>query len=222
MNKITIGIVDDHTLFRQSLIALLQQESSLEILADAANGALFLEKIKDPKLLPEIALIDIDMPEMNGIVLNEQLQANYPQVKVIILSVHAQERLISTMIGAGAAAYLLKNCDKEEFTNAIHSVHKSGFYMSKDVFNALQNTKKNSKPIRNINAIPVELTNRETEILKLICGELSNTAIAEKLFLSIRTVEGHRNNLLLKTGCSNTAGLVLFAVKHGIYTLELM
>lgn len=214
--------MDDHTLFRQSLIALLQQEESLELVAEASGGQLFLDKIKDMSPLPEIALIDIDMPEMNGIVLNGLLQANYPQIKVIILSIHAQERLISTMIGAGASAYLLKNCDKEEFINAIQSVYKNGFYMSKEVFNALQNTKKNTKPIKNINSIPVTLTSRETEILRLICGELSNTAIADKLFLSIRTVEGHRNNLLLKTGCTNTAGLVLFAVKYGIFTLEVI
>lgn len=214
--------MDDHTLFRQSLIALLQQEESMELVAEASGGQPFLDKIKDMADLPEIALIDIDMPEMNGIILNGLLQANYPQIKVIILSIHAQERLISTMISAGASAYLLKNCDKEEFINAIQSVHKNGFYMTKEVFHALQNTKKNTKPIRNINSIPVTLTARETEILRLICGELSNTAIADKLFLSTRTVEGHRNNLLLKTGCTNTAGLVLFAVKYGIFTLEVI
>lgn len=222
MNKIKIAVVDDHTLFRQSLIVLLQQEASIELVAEASGGQPFLDKIKDIPSLPDIALIDIDMPEMNGIVLNGILHARYPQIKVIILSIHAQERLISTMISAGASAYLLKNCDKEEFINAIQSVYKNGFYMSKEVFNALQNTKKNTKPIRNINSIPVTLTGRETEILRLICAEMSNTAIADKLFLSARTVEGHRNNLLLKTGCTNTAGLVLFAVKHGIFTLEII
>jgi DNA-binding NarL/FixJ family response regulator len=222
MNTIKIGIVDDHNLFRQSLIALLQMESSLELIVEASGGPLFLEKIKQPERLPEIVLIDIDMPEMNGITLNEILKNTYPQIKVIILSVHAQERLIATMISAGASAYLLKNCDKDEFINAIQSVYKHGFYMSKEVFSAMQGTKKNTKPLKNINAIPVELTNRETEVLRLICGELSTAAIAEKLFLSIRTVEGHRNNLLLKTGCTNTAGLVLFAVRHGIFNLEIV
>jgi DNA-binding NarL/FixJ family response regulator len=221
MNNIKIGIADDHTLFRESLAALLQQVSICELVIEAPEGAAFLEAIGKLNVLPEIVLVDIDMPGMNGIMLTEHLKARYPQVKVIMLSVYAQERIIVRSINAGAEAYLVKNCEKEEFIHAIQSVYTKGFYMSKQVLDALRNVKASDrKKLRNINAIPIELTKRETEVLQLICREYSTPKIAEQLFISIRTAEGHRNNLLQKTGCMNTVGLVLFAIKWGIFEVD--
>jgi DNA-binding NarL/FixJ family response regulator len=141
-------------------------------------------------------------------------------MKVIVLSGHARERLIARMIEAGSSGYLVKNCDKEELVTAIYSVGKNGFYINAQVLKAMQVTAgQKGKPLRNSNYIPIELTAREKEVLLRICRELSNAEIAAQLHLSIRTVEGHRNNLLAKTGCRNTAGLVVFAVKYGIYEL---
>ena len=217
MNRIRIAIADDHTLFRQSLALLLQQSPDMELVAEAADGPALLDALVRMSVLPDVALIDIDMPGMNGVELNEHLQADYPQIKVVVLSIYTQERIISRMINAGAAAYLFKNCEKEEFIQAIQTTYKSGFYVNKQVFEALQRVKKPSNELKNINAIAIELTNRETEVLRLICQEYNNNEIAEKLFLSVRTVEGHRNNLLLKTGCRNTAGLVLFAIRYGLF-----
>jgi Response regulator containing a CheY-like receiver domain and an HTH DNA-binding domain len=217
MNMIRIAIADDHTLFRQSLALLLQQAPGMELVAEAADGPSLLQALAAMPSLPDIALIDIDMPGMNGVELNEHLQASYPQVKVVVLSIYTQERIISRMINAGASAYLFKNCEKEEFIQAIETTYKSGFYVNKQVFEALQRVKKPSTELKNINAIAIELTNRETEVLRLICQEYNNSEIAEKLALSVRTVEGHRNNLLLKTGCRNTAGLVLFAIRYGFF-----
>ncbi|WP_298732852.1 response regulator transcription factor [uncultured Chitinophaga sp.] len=214
---IRIAIADDHTLFRQSLALLLQQAPGMELVAEAADGPSLLQALAAMPSLPDIALIDIDMPGMNGVELNEHLQASYPQVKVVVLSIYTQERIISRMINAGASAYLFKNCEKEEFIQAIETTYKSGFYVNKQVFEALQRVKKPSTELKNINAIAIELTNRETEVLRLICQEYNNSEIAEKLALSVRTVEGHRNNLLLKTGCRNTAGLVLFAIRYGFF-----
>jgi DNA-binding NarL/FixJ family response regulator len=217
MNSIRIVIADDHTLFRQSLALLLQQAPGIELVAEAADGPALLQALSEMATLPDIALIDIDMPGMNGVELNERLQADYPQIKVVVLSIYTQERIISRMINAGASAYLFKNCEKEEFIQAIETTYKSGFYVNKQVFEALQRVKKPPTELKNINAIAIELTNRETEILRLICQEYNNNEIAEKLSLSVRTVEGHRNNLLLKTGCRNTAGLVLFAIRYGLF-----
>ncbi len=219
MNRIKIAITDDHTLFRQSLALLLQQSADMELILEAADGPTMLEGLAQGAQLPDVALIDIDMPGMNGVELNEQLQARYPEIRVVVLSIYTQERIISRMINAGAAAYLFKNCEKEEFIQAIQTVHRSGFYVNKPVFEALQRIKKQSNELRNVNAIAIELTNRETEILRLICQEYSNPEIAEQLSLSVRTVEGHRNNLLLKTGCRNTAGLVLFAIRYGFFVV---
>jgi DNA-binding NarL/FixJ family response regulator len=162
--------------------------------------------------------MDMEMPGMDGMELNEILHKKFPEIKVIVVSVHAGERLIARMIDAGASGYLVKNCDKAELVTAITTVFSTGFYINNRVLQAIQhasNTRQQAP--KNIMGIPVELTAREKEILLLICKELSTPEIADQLFLSTRTVEGHRNNLLLKSGCKNTAGLVLFAVKYHIY-----
>ncbi len=217
MTKIRVAIADDQHLFRQGLITLFNNAGAFEVVAEAGDGRAFLEAIQAPGAAPDIALIDMDMPGMNGIELNAALQKDFPAVKTIVLSVHSQERFIAKMIDAGASGYLLKNCDVEELFNAIHTVYKSGFYINHHVLQSIRHAALHrNKPLRNINNIPVELTGREKEILQLICREYSNVEIAQALFLSIRTVEGHRNNLLAKTGCRNTAGMVLFAVRHGI------
>jgi DNA-binding NarL/FixJ family response regulator len=122
------------------------------------------------------------------------------------------------MIDEGASGYLVKNCDKAELVTAVNTVFSTGFYINNSVLQAIQHASQTRQQApKNLIGIPVELTAREKEILLLICKELSTPEIAEQLFLSSRTVEGHRNNLLLKTGCKNTAGLVLFAVKYHLY-----
>jgi DNA-binding NarL/FixJ family response regulator len=220
MEEIRIAIVDDQNIFRQSLAILINSIPNFKLIADAQSGADFLEILKTIPQPPHVLLLDMNMPGMNGIELNEILHRDYPQIKVIVLSVHAQERLISKMIAAGASAYLVKNCDKEELVTAVQTVYNTGFYMNRQVLLAIQNaSSQRNKPIKVFDTIPFELTNREKEILKLICDEYGSSEIAEKLFLSVRTVEGHRNNLLLKTQSRNTAGLVLFAIKHHLVDL---
>lgn len=219
METIRIGLVDDQNLFRQSLSTLLSSVPEFELVLEAENGMDCLNKLKSAAIHPHILLMDMEMPEMDGIELNTALQKNYPEIKVIILSVYAKERLIARLIEAGACGYLIKNCGKDELFTAIQSVFKHGFYMNTDVMKAIQNKSISKSPLKNTGNIQIELTERETEILRFICKEHSNAEIAEKLFISVRTVEGHRTNLLLKTGCKNTAGLALFAVKHRIFEL---
>jgi DNA-binding NarL/FixJ family response regulator len=221
MDKIKISIVDDQNLFRESLALLIDTVGGFEIVSASDSGLTFLEKLKDVDIKrPEIVLLDMDMPGMNGIELNSILNKEYPYIRIIVLSVHVQPLLIAQMINAGAAAYLAKNCNKEELILAIETVHKTGFYFNNSVLRAIQNAGSNKMSVqRSINNIPVHLTGREIQILRLICKEMSNAEIAEELFLSTRTVEGHRNNLLIKTGCRNTAGLVLFAIKYSVVQL---
>jgi DNA-binding NarL/FixJ family response regulator len=215
---ISIAIADDQQLFRQGLAALINEAAGLELVAQADNGRILLEQIKALPDPPDVALIDMNMPELNGVELNEMLHKQYPSVKTIVLTVYDQERFITRMIEAGASGYLLKNCDAGELLNAIHTVYKTGFYLNNSTLKAMQNASLHrDRDIRNINNIPIELTAREKEVLQLICREYTNGEIGERLFISARTVEGHRNNLLAKTGCRNTAGLVIFAVKHGIF-----
>lgn len=218
MKKVSIAIADDQTLFRQVLAALIRNVASFELVAEADSGESLLNQLRQMPVPPDIALIDMKMPGMNGIELNMILQRDYAQIKVIVLSVHDEKRFISTMIDAGARSYLEKNCDKEELITAINSVYQTGFYMNSRIMNAIQHAAASrNKVVKAFTDIPVDITKREKEVLQLICKELSNAEIAQQLFLSTRTVEGHRNNLILKTGCKNTVGLVLFAVKNDIY-----
>ncbi|MDN3583948.1 response regulator transcription factor [Mucilaginibacter flavus] len=215
MEPIRVAIVDDQNIFRQSLAILINSVPHFELVADADSAAALVDIFKNIPLLPQVLLMDMNMPGMNGIELNQVLREQYPQIKVMVLSVHSQERLIAKMISAGASAYLFKNCDKEELITAIQTVQHSGYYINRDTLAAIQNgAARRNKSVTAFGTSPFELTNREKEVLELICKEYASAEIAQKLFLSIRTVEGHRNNLLLKTQSRNTAGLVLYAVKH--------
>src|SRR6185503_10435053 len=215
-----IALIDDQILFRQALASLISSTNDFELVMEADNGIGCLEKLSTMPVLPDIILLDMEMPGMDGIELNEILHKKFPAIKVIVVSVHANERLIARMIEAGASGYLIKNCDKEELLAAIHSVISTGHYINAQVIKAIQHMAgKKNKSLKNINHIDIDLSEREKEVLSLICKEYSNADIAEKLFISIRTVEGHRNNLLMKTGCKNTAGLVVFALKNQLVDL---
>lgn len=217
MSLIKIALADDQQLFRQGLGTIISNNAEFELLFDAENGVQFLERLATQPVLPAIALLDIEMPEMDGLELLQKLRVQYPDIKVLMLSVHSNERLIARLIHMEASGYLLKNCDKDELVKAIKATFQHGFYINKITLNAIQNAAGKRVASRSFGTI--DLSPRETEVLKLICREYSNVEIAEKLFISPRTVDGHRNNLLLKTGAKNTAGLVLFAVKHELYEI---
>ncbi|MBK8145609.1 MAG: response regulator transcription factor [Bacteroidetes bacterium] len=217
--KIKIALADDQILFREGIASIIKNEKDFSLIIEADNGLDFLSKLRSTNELPEVLLMDMEMPGMDGMQLNDEIRKKYPSIKVIVLSVHAKERLISRMIQAGASGYLLKNCNREELITAVRNVFENGFYITPNVIQALRSPLANAKGITNTQSIPVDISQREIEVLKLICEEFSNAEIADKLFISVRTVDGHRNNLLAKTGCHNTAGLVLFAVKHHIYEI---
>jgi DNA-binding NarL/FixJ family response regulator len=220
MSDILISLVDDQQLFRSGLAALVSSVPGFSLLSEAENGKVFLDQLESSGILPHIALIDMEMPVMNGVELNAALQKKYPPVKVIVLSTYNQERFIGKMIEAGACGYLTKNCEIDELIKAINSTYKNGFYFNQDSLAAMRNASQyKSADIKNLSNIAIELTAREKEVLTLLCRELSNIEIGEQLFISPRTVEGHRNNLLSKTGCRNTAGLVIFAIKNNLFQI---
>lgn len=213
---IKVALIDDQHLFRTILATTLEvNDNSINIIQESASGNAFLVYLDSNGQLPDIAIVDMSMPDMNGMELTKRLHMHYPEIKIIILSINYRNQLIARTIGMGASAYLSKNCDVSTLKLAIQSVHYTGFYMDSATVKALQN--RYEKKEKGIQSAAESLTNRELEILNLICQELSNAEIADKLFLSVRTIEGHRNNLLLKTGCKNTAGLVIFAIKHRIF-----
>jgi DNA-binding NarL/FixJ family response regulator len=212
---IRVAVADDHTLFKSGIIELIQSQPDMEVLFDASNGQEFIENLATNKEI-DIAVIDIEMPVMNGFDLTSYLHEKFPTIKVIVLSAYSQERFVVKLIECGAAGFLSKNCDPKELFDAIRQTKDCGFYLTPEAFKVMQRARTISKKYKNINNIPVELTARELEVLKLICREMTNHEIGDELSVSVRTIEGHRNNLILKTGSRNTAGLVLFAVRYNI------
>jgi DNA-binding NarL/FixJ family response regulator len=222
LETIHIAIVDDQLLFRQGLAALINDIPVRKLLFEAETATQLLDKLNEAAVLPDILLMDMKLTDINGPELNAILQKKYPAIRVIVVSMYDQERLVYRMIEAGACGYLAKNCDKQELITAIITTQQSGFYFNHHTMKAMRNsaTYKNNG-LRNVNHIPIELTEREEEVLDLICKEFTNAEIAAHLCVSTRTAEGHRNNLLLKTGCKNTAGLVVFAIRHGLFEVNI-
>jgi DNA-binding NarL/FixJ family response regulator len=206
---ITILIVDDHSIIRDGIKAMLKDVKNYMIIGEANNGKEAILAVE--RLKPMVVIMDISMPEMNGIYATGHLKTNYPETHVIALTMHDQLDLVREMIRAGVSGYLVKNSTREELILAIDSASKGLSYFSREITAGLLETES-----RKNNMDSVVLTNREKEILKFISEEHTNTQIAEKLFLSPRTVDSHRRNLLEKLGVKNTAGLVRYAIRNGI------
>lgn len=211
---VKVAIADDHVLFRKGLITILELDDNIEIVLDADNGKDLIEKLESN--LPEVILMDLKMPVMDGMEATKIIKEKHPDIKVLILSMYDEEKFIIHCLELGANGYLLKNTDPDEVINAIDIVMKKDLYFNDHISTVMlkglnQKNRIKGKPRFDSN---LQLTNREKEILELICKELTTPEIAEKLFISNRTVEGHRKNLLEKTGAKNTAGLVVFALKN--------
>jgi DNA-binding NarL/FixJ family response regulator len=208
MNNISVYIVDDHQLFRQGLKLLLSNLDYIDNVYDAENGLQFIEDLKNNKV--DIALLDIEMPEMNGIEAAKKAIEIHPGIKIIALSMYSDKNYYLSMIEAGACGFLLKNSSFQEVEKAIFDVYQGKSYISIEILNEiLKHPPKNNAPH------PDTLTNRETEVLLLICKGLTNNEISDRLMVSKRTIDKHRENLLLKTQSKNTANLVMYAIKYG-------
>lgn len=209
--KKTIAVVDDHFLFREGLVSLLKDYDDLEVVLQASNGKELLEGMK--KVKPKIVLLDIQMPIMDGIETTIQLRKKYPDVKIIILTMHNEEGLIFDLMGKGANGFLPKDKSVELVVDAIYSVCERGFYYNEAVTKAIVAGVRNNQSIK-YSFNPVSLTDREVEIVKLICKQHTSREIGEILNLSPRTVETHKENILKKTKSINIAGIVLYAIEH--------
>ena len=221
MSKIIkIAQVDDEALFLEGISLLLSNVEHINVIKTANNGLEFLDALEKTSEsdFPDIALVDIQMKPMDGFELTENLKDKYPALKVIILSSHYKSNVLGHMIKLGIAAFIPKNANKELLITAIESVNNSGVYFT-------QTDKEMLKQYMNSNSKKVtlsdkgKLSNREISIIKLICLERTNQEIADELFLSKRTVEGHRRRILEKVGAKNTAGLVVYAIANGFHPI---
>jgi DNA-binding NarL/FixJ family response regulator len=219
MEKIKIVFADDQQLFREGIAGIIRSSDAFDLIHETESGDKLLQWLREANELPHIALIDLNMPGLNGLELNTILHKEFPSIKVLVLSMFEHKRFIVTMITGGASGYLSKSCTADELRTALQTVYTSGFYFNQLTLKAIQSGTPPVKSLKNINQIAIALTAREEEILKLICQEHSTEAIANLLFLSVRTVDVHRKNLLAKIGCKNIAGLVVFAIKNDIYPI---
>lgn len=210
-----ILIVDDHKLFREGLNFVLSQIEGFKVVGEASNGKDFLEMID--QIETDVVLMDISMPGLDGIESTSRAIAKHPNLKVIALTMFCDEEYYYKMIQAGVSGYILKESGKDELANAINTVLRGENYFSQKL---LRNIIINLNQVKNFKGSvlkqEVKLTPRETEILKLICQGLSNTEISEKISLSLRTVEGHKSNLINKTGVRNSVSLVMYALKNNL------
>lgn len=210
-NEIKLYLVDDHNLFREGLLFLLSNSELNLKVYEATNGKEFLENVI--RLKPDIVLMDIEMPLMNGIDATiNYLQIN-PEAKIIALSMHANENFYSEMIAAGAKGFLLKNSKFDDVLKAITEVYEGKNYFSPEILNAIITNLNKKRQVKTES----ELSKREELILYNICKGLSNREIAQNLNLSKRTVDKHRENILSKTQSKNTAALVIYAIKNKLF-----
>jgi len=211
--KIKLALVDDQALFRKGLISLIAEFEELKIVIESQNGQEFIEALKGAK--PHVVLLDLQMPVMDGIEVTKYLVKRYPEIKIIILTMHDDEEFVLHLAEIGAHGFLLKSSDIETVVDAIYAVRGGKYYFKEDISTLLvKGLTKNSK-IKQGFSDP-QLTEREMEVVRLICKEYTNREISEKMGVSLRTVDGHRERILQKINAHNTAGIVLYAVKHGL------
>ena len=216
-DKINIVITDDHKLFRKGIIALLDDFNFIGEINEASNGEELMELLAGMKTLPDVILLDLRMPVMDGVEAQQKIRSLYPGIKVIILTMEDDEQYILFLIGEGVNGYLLKNADPDEMETAIKKVVENGFYFSDDIsMMVLKNLNKKDKVETIFNP---DFYERELQVLGLICREYTNAEIAETFDVSVRTAEGYRQKLVEKVGAKNIAGLVVLALKHKWVTI---
>jgi len=210
--KIQVAIADDHTLLRKALARLISSFDNYSVLFESENGKEIKAKISQ-NIIPDIVLLDVNMPEMDGYETVRWLYQSHPQIKVLALSMFSDEKTIIKMLRLGAKGYILKNIDPEELKNALDSVMKKNFYLSEYI---------SGKIISGLHKdagrdeTEVGLSEKEKEFLKLICTEITYKDIAAKMFVSPRTVDEYRNTLFEKLKVKSRVGLVMYAMRNGL------
>lgn len=207
----TVVVVDDHNLLSQAIGGLVDSFEEFSVLFTCKNGQELLDKLKNPKNIPDVILMDVNMPILNGIETTAQVYAKYPQVKVLALSIEEEESTILKMLRAGAKGYLMKDVRKSELYTALLEVIDKGFYHTNTVTKVLVDSLSEKETPLSV------LKERELEFIKHACTEMTYKEIADVMFLSPKTIEGYRNAIFEKLNLRNRTGLVIFAIKNKIF-----
>ncbi|MHC1705826.1 MAG: response regulator [Tenuifilaceae bacterium] len=219
MSKIKVALVDDHQIVRDGIRSLLSGLPDIEVIDEACDAKCILNKLQTIK--PDIIIVDISLPEISGIELTKIITSEYPSIRVLVLSMYTNQEFIFNAIKAGAKGYLPKNITRDELLEGIREIYKGNEYFSKDVSSIiLKSYLKQVKDPERVDAFQEEkLTPREMEILKFVAEGYSNQLIADKLFISVRTVESHKNHIMQKLELTTTVDLVKYALKNKIIDL---
>ena len=210
---ITVAIVDDETLIVQLLEDYFRKVDSVQVVMKAYNGKEFIDQLQQTEQRPDLVLLDLRMKEMDGIETTTYLREHYPEIKIIVMSSHYMSSFMGYMLKTGVNAFIPKEISPDFLTNVIHSVKQHGYYFSEEHVEVMRTQIAPKVPKPKLTQQEI-LSEREMEILKLICQQYTSQEIADKLFIARRTVEGHKGNLLLKTAVKNTAGLVIYAIQN--------
>lgn len=214
--KLRILLADDHTLLREGLKTLLERESDLQVVADVANGRLAVRKAEE--LQPDLVVLDVDMPELNGIEAARQLSAAHPRMRIVCLSMHGGSKFVDAMLGAGALGYVLKNEAAKTLVTAIRKVAGGEVYLSPEINTGLVRRYVRKQPADRGSAFTA-LSDREREVLQLIAEGASSKEISTKLAVSEKTVSTHREHIMAKLDLHNVADLTRYAIREGIANL---
>lgn len=213
MNKIKIAIVDDHKLVSKALENMISFNSNFQVIMNCFNGQDFLDQLRKTSIHPDVILMDINMPIKNGIETTIEISAEFPNLKVIALTMEDHEATIIKMLRAGAKGYLLKDMSPDILFDAINIVHEKGIFYTDLVTQSLLNIKTEEKFMYELEQ---NLKEREIEFIRLACSELTYREIADKMFLSPRTIDGYRDSVFIKLNVKTRVGIVLFATKHNL------
>jgi DNA-binding NarL/FixJ family response regulator len=212
---INLALADDETLFLETLSFMLDRHSEFNVLFSATNGQELVDQLRDCAIMPDVILTDLKMPILNGVEATKKIRTEFPEIKIIALSSYDTDVFISNMLGVGATSYLVKNSKPEEVYKTIKEVHEKGFYYNEKLLSILHQNSQNQNFKKS--ALDNKLiSDREKEVLALICKQHTTKEIADQLILSHRTVDRHRDSLLTKTNSRNVAGLVAFAIQNSL------
>ncbi|NDI99677.1 response regulator transcription factor [Flavobacterium sp. LaA7.5] len=219
-NVVKIALADDEVLFRKGISFMLQREKNIEIIFEASDGQDLIDKLKEYPA-PDIIVMDLKMPNINGVEATKIIRNTHPDIKIVALTSYNTKSFIANMIDVGAVSYVMKNTTPKELLTTINEVQNIGYHYNDYVMKVIQEylISPRKKTVKS-RFDDEQLTKREIQVLKLICKQYSGQEIANELCLSARTVEGHRNNLLRKTECKNMVGLIIYAIQNDFVNLE--
>jgi len=219
MENINIAITDDDALIVSLLQNYLHSQEGITVLFTANSGDSLLEQLEQPDAMPHVVLLDLKMAGMDGIVATERLKARWPEIRVVVISSHYQKSFMGFMLKTGVSAFLPKGISPAELVEIIRTVYKQGYYFKDDQLATLRSQIPANAP-KPVLQDEEGLSEREVEVLRLICQQKTAKEIGDLLFITQRTAEGHKTNLFAKTGARNIAGLVIYAIQHGVIQVD--